>query len=108
MNPTSLGCSNACYEIRTTSGSVIRTRNNNFVNATPVQTGTPKHWVTTSATSIGNTGSVSNYNNLYVVNGVGGNGFVGLASTDRVTLINWQAVAAGVNLQTRYQPIRFS
>ena len=99
MNPTSLGCSNACYEIGTTSGSVIRTRNNNFVNATPVQTGTPKHycWVTTSATSIGNTGSVSNYNNLYVVNGVGGNGFVGLASTDRVTLINWQAVAAGVD-----------
>jgi hypothetical protein len=88
--PTNLSCNNTCFEIGTTSGPVINVRNNIFANFTGAQT-TVKHfcWVTTSTTLVGNTGSISNYNILYINNST--NGFVGLTNTtDRATLVNWQ------------------
>ncbi len=81
----------AAYEIGTTTGSVIRTRNNIFANFTANQSGSPYHvaWASTSNTLIGNTGSISDYNVLYIHNT--GNGFVGRGSTlNYPTLADWQ------------------
>jgi large repetitive protein len=89
INPAGIACSNACYELGTTSGATLKMRSNIFANTTAAQTGLAKHYcfVTTAATSIGAT-TVSNYNDLYVANA---NGFVGLGlTTDYLTLANWQ------------------
>src|SRR5439155_14574820 len=85
-----LNISSAAFEIGTTSGPVINVRNNDFANFTGAQT-TAKHyaWVTTAAASTGAAGSISDHNILYINNTT--NGFVGLASTDKATLTNWQA-----------------
>ena len=94
INATTLGNSNTCLEIGSTSGPVLKIRNNILSNTTAAQSGSAKHycWITTSATSFGPAGSVSNYNDLYVANT---NGFVGLgATTDYASLANWQAITA--------------
>ncbi|REK49218.1 MAG: hypothetical protein DWQ48_07985, partial [Bacteroidetes bacterium] len=84
--------SSACYEIGTTSGVTIITRNNIFADFSPAQTGAARHttWQSTATASIGNTGSVSDYNNLYVANMT--NGFVGIGNTTTYTgLSDWQS-----------------
>lgn len=84
--------SNTAFEIGTTSGPIMSIRNNIFANFTGAQTGAAAHytWVSTSATVTGNTGSVSNNNDLYIANTT--NGFVGLGNTTQyATLANWQA-----------------
>ncbi len=89
-----LACSNACFEVGTTTGSVIHARDNVFANFTGSQSGGAKHycWVTPTAGSIGPAGSVSNNNVLHVNNPV--NGYTGLdGATDEATLANWQSVA---------------
>ncbi|MBK0404965.1 hypothetical protein I5M27_18390, partial [Adhaeribacter sp. BT258] len=83
--------SSTAFEIGTASGAVMTVTNNIFANFMAAQTGVAKHyaWVTTSATATGNTGSVSNYNDLYIADA--GNGFIGLTNTtDRATLADWQ------------------
>lgn len=98
--------SNTCYEIGTTSGPVISTRNNIFANLTTGQTSSSqgKHyaWITTSSTGApGSTGSVSDYNDLYIASGTGDaqRGYTGAWGTpvtgnssaiDKATLANWQ------------------
>jgi hypothetical protein len=87
--------SSTCFEIGTTSGPIMDIRNNIFANFTGAQSGVSKHytWVSTSATLIGNTGSVSDYNDLYIANTT--NGFVGLGNTtDRATLADWQTATS--------------
>ena len=87
----SLNCSSTCFEIGTTSGPIYKIRNNIFSNFTANQSGISKHycWKSTSATSVGNTGSVSDYNDLYVANST--NGFVGNGNTtDYAALSNWK------------------
>ncbi|HTF03013.1 MAG TPA: PKD domain-containing protein, partial [Bacteroidia bacterium] len=84
--------SSTCFEIASATGPVINVRNNVFSNSTGAQTAPAGHytWVSSSATLTGNTGSVSNYNDLYVLNTT--QGFVGRgATTDYATLANWQA-----------------
>lgn len=98
--PAVASCSNTCFEIGTASGPVINVRNNVFANFTGAQT-TVKHycWVSTSATAIGNTGSASNYNDLYVSNTT--NGFVALGNTtDYATLAAWQGITATPDLNS--------
>ena len=100
LSPVNLNCQNSCFEIGTTSGPVIKVQNNIFANFTEAQTGNAKHycWVTGTANSIGPSGSISNYNNLYVNNS--GNGFVGLDNmTNRSTLSNWRT-AVGNDLNS--------
>jgi uncharacterized repeat protein (TIGR02543 family) len=94
LQPTDLLCSNACYEIGTTTGPVVKTRDNVFANFSGTQSGSPKHycWVTPSATDLGAAGSVSDYNVLFVSNSA--NGYTGYAAADKATLANWQTVAA--------------
>ena len=98
--------SNTCFEIGTSSGPVYDVRNNIFANFTTGQTSTSqgKHytWISTSTTAIGPTGTVSDYNDLYVASGTGDavRGYTGAQGTpataaanvvDRATLTNWQA-----------------
>jgi hypothetical protein len=96
LNPTGLACPNSCLETyTTTTGPVFTVRNNIFANYTAAQTGSAKHYniVTTSATLFGNTGSVSNNNDLYIANAT--NGFVGRGSTtDYATIPNWSAAVS--------------
>lgn len=83
--------SSSCFEIGTATGPVMNIRNNIFSNFTGAQAGVAKHftWRSTSATAVGNTGSISNYNDLYILNTT--NGFVGQGNiTDLATLTNWQ------------------
>jgi hypothetical protein len=90
--------SNACLEIGTASGPVMNIRNNVLSNYTGAQTGVATHnaWFSTSATATGNTGSASNYNDLYVSNAT--NGFTGTgAATTYATLANWQAAMVGMD-----------
>ncbi|MBL0018239.1 MAG: T9SS type A sorting domain-containing protein [Bacteroidetes bacterium] len=90
--------SNACFEIGTASGPVINVRNNVFANYTGAQAGVATHnaWFSTSATATGNTGSVSNYNDLYIANAT--NGFTGTGNaTTYATLANWQAGMVGMD-----------
>ncbi|MCF6133171.1 T9SS type A sorting domain-containing protein [Flavobacterium wongokense] len=90
IGAANLTVSNACLEMGTGSGPAYRVRNNILANVTAAQTGGAKHycWVSTQTAGVGNTGSLSNYNDLYVT---GTNGFVGLGNaTDYATLTNWQ------------------
>jgi len=110
LSPTNLAVTNTCFEVGTVTGPKFMIRNNNFTNYTSPQTGSAKHYafVTIADASIGNTGSVSDFNNLYVINaGSGtGNGFVGLSGAsgtpqDRLELNSganfWQQVAIGLD-----------
>ena len=93
--PAGLACTNTCFEVGTTTGPVVFTRNNLFTNFSGSQTASAKHycWVTPTANQIGATGSVSDRNLLHVSNTV--NGFTGLAGgVDKTTLGDWQAVAS--------------
>ncbi len=88
--------SSTCFEIGTASGPVINVRNNIFSNNTGAQTAPASHytWVSTSATLTGNTGSVSNNNDMYIANAT--QGFVGLGNAaPYATLANWQAAMVG-------------
>ncbi len=83
--------SSSCYEIGTGTGPVINTRNNVFANFTGTQIAPAIHlaWRSTGVTSIGNTGSSSNYNDLYIANT--NQGFIGQGNTTNyATLANWQ------------------
>ncbi|MBL8182439.1 MAG: InlB B-repeat-containing protein, partial [Blastocatellia bacterium] len=94
--------SSVCFENATTSGPIYRVRNNIFANVTGAQTGVARHttWRTPAGSSIGNTGSISNYNDLYIANPA--NGPVGIANaTDHALLSNWQtAVSQDANSQS--------
>ena len=80
--------SSACLEFGGNT-STHNVRNNSLANFTGPQTGAAIHLVVraTSATIIGNTASVINYNNLYVADPT--NGFIAQGSTT-----NWATIAA--------------
>ena len=91
IDHSNLSTVSSAFEIGTSSGPVINTRSNVFTNFTGGQTGSPYHcaWASTSNTLIGNAGSVSNNNVLYVHNGA--NGYVGRGSTlNFASLTDWQ------------------
>ena len=91
MAPSSPIPPNSCFEVGTTTGPVIKVRNNIFANFVGTQQGSGKHytWVSTGV-SIGPAGSVSNHNVLHINNVA--NGFIGhVASQDRASLSDWQA-----------------
>ncbi len=92
INNASLLNSSACFESGTTSGPVINTRNNIFVNSTASQTTPAAHFciVTPTANAIGNAGSVSNHNDLFIPNPT--RGFIGKGNASTyASLANWQA-----------------
>jgi hypothetical protein len=94
----------ACYEISSTTGALVNTRNNVFANVSaagfisPSGVNQPQHyvWVSPTAGAVGAAGSVSNYNDLYVENVIGPTGatvgHVGAtAGVTYTTLAAWQA-----------------
>lgn len=86
--------SSVCIEIGVTTGCIMNIRSNIFANFTGAQAGIAKHytWMSPTAGSVGNVGSVSNYNDLFIANAT--NGFVGLGGAiDQATLANWQAAS---------------
>ena len=95
LAPANLATSNSAFEVGTTS-NIFNVRNNIFANFTGAQTGGAMHysWVSTTATSIGGVGSVSDFNDLYIDNTT--NGFVGRgATTNFATLADWRTILAG-------------
>jgi subtilisin-like proprotein convertase family protein len=95
---TNPNVSSTCFEIGTTSGPVINVRNNIFANFTTAQTAPAAHytWKSTAATTTGNVGSVSNYNDLFIFNTT--QGFIGQGNaTDYATLADWQAAMVGMD-----------
>ncbi len=99
-NTANPNVSSTCLEIGTTSGPVINVRNNVFANFTGAQVAPAAHfaWKSTSATLTGNTGSISNYNDLYIANST--QGFVGQGNaTNYATLLDWQTgmIAMDIN-----------
>ncbi len=95
ISATNLATSNSAFEIGSTT-PVFNVRNNIFANFTGAQTAPAGHycWASTSSSSIGGAGSVSDFNDLYIDNTT--NGFVGRgATTDFATLANWQTILAG-------------
>lgn len=106
---SSLNLSSACFEVGTTSGPVFNIGNNIFANFTAAQTGIARHYsiVSTAAASLGNTGTVSNNNDLFVANDAGTTGFVGLGNATTYTdLTAWQTAmsqdAASVSINPQY------
>jgi hypothetical protein len=84
--------SSTCFDVQTTTGPVINVRNNVFSNFTTAQAGIANHFcmATPTATAIGNAGSISDYNDLFINDPT--NGFTGIgAATTYATLANWQA-----------------
>lgn len=91
--------SSTCFGNGSSSG-VYKLRGNIFVNAFPTQTTSssgPKHFCiyTVSTSTLGAAGSLSDYNDLYIVNDAGVSGFIGRAGssnpgTPYATLANWQ------------------
>ncbi|HEU4717631.1 MAG TPA: PKD domain-containing protein, partial [Bacteroidia bacterium] len=91
-NSSAPNVSSACYETGSATGPVMNVENNVFSNSTTAQAAPAGHYAyaTPSATATGNTGSVSNYNDLYIANAT--QGFTGIGSaTTFATLANWQA-----------------
>ncbi|MGL5890296.1 MAG: beta strand repeat-containing protein, partial [Bacteroidia bacterium] len=86
-----LNLSSACFENGSGGGPVAFVRNNVFANFTGAQAGAAAHYVMASSviTQIGNTGSVSNYNDLFISNTTNGNIGIGQI-TAYTTLANWQ------------------
>lgn len=90
-NSSSPNISGTCFESGATNGPVINTRNNVLANFTGTQTGVAVHFAmaTPTTTAIGNAGSISNYNDLYINNAA--NGYTGIGQTTTyATLANWQ------------------
>jgi trimeric autotransporter adhesin len=84
--------STTCFETGTTTGPVISLRNNVLANFTGTQAGAANHLciATPTTAAIGNTGSVSDNNDLFIANTA--NGFIGRGNTTNyATLANWQA-----------------
>ncbi|HTL81038.1 MAG TPA: PKD domain-containing protein [Bacteroidia bacterium] len=83
--------SSTCIDIGTVGGPVINIRDNVFANFTGTQAGAAMHFAmaTPNTTAVGNTGSVSDYNDLFVNNATNGNVGIG-ATTAYATLANWQ------------------
>ncbi|MBM4403264.1 MAG: T9SS type A sorting domain-containing protein [Candidatus Cloacimonetes bacterium] len=107
IDHSNLATVSAAYEIGTTSGSIIRTRNNIFANFTASQTGSAYHvaWASTATNLIGNAGSISDNNVLYIHNT--SNGYVGRGSaTNYSTLIDWQTAMSN-DLNSRGSNPRF-
>jgi len=89
--------SSTCFEIANSGTAVHKVRGNIFVNAFPAQGATAKHfcWVSTAAAAIGGAGTVSNHNDLFILNDQSTSGHVGRGSTTNYnTLANWQAITA--------------
>lgn len=95
LNPT---YSNTCFEIQNAT-AVYRVRNNVFANFTGAQT-TSRHttWTTTSPTTYGAAGSISNYNDLFVANDLGVSGFTASngVTTYFNSIANWTAAMTGI------------
>jgi len=90
-NSASPNLSGTCFESGTIAGPMINVRNNVFANFTAAQAGTASHYAmaTANATAIGNTGSISDYNDLYINDPA--NGFTGIGqATTYPSLANWQ------------------
>lgn len=90
--------STSCFEIQNVN-AVYHVKNNIFSNFTGPQAGVASHfcWVSTSSTNYGASGSLSDYNDLYIANDIGVSGFVGKAnSTNHVTISNWTAAMTSV------------
>jgi len=88
--------SSTCFEIANGSTAIQKVRGNIFVNAFPAQGTTAKHfcWVSTSATAIGGTGSLSDYNDLFITNDAGVSGFIARGSTTNYSdLAAWKALS---------------
>jgi GEVED domain/Secretion system C-terminal sorting domain len=99
----SLNLSSAAFEVNTTTGPIYTVQNNIFANFTPAQTGIARHfvYVTPTATAIGNTGTVSNYNDLYLANDAGVTGFLGQgAAVTYTTLVDWQTAMVGMDVNS--------
>ncbi|MFN5911657.1 MAG: hypothetical protein ACK45H_10010, partial [Bacteroidota bacterium] len=95
--------SSSCMEIATTSGPVFTVANNIFANFTVAQTGVARHyiWASTSATSLGNTGTSVNNNVYFIQNDPGVSGFIGLGNaTTYATLVAFRAAYVGQDLAT--------
>lgn len=89
--------SNACFEIANATANTYIVKNNVFANFTAAQAGIASHycWVTPSATTIG-VASLSDYNDLFIANGQGTSGHIGLGGTTKYSSIaNWQSGMTG-------------
>jgi len=100
VNMTATGTptySSTCFEIANGSTAVQKVRGNIFVNSFPAQGTTAKHycWVSTSATAIGGTGSLSDYNDLFITNDAGVSGFIARGGTtaNYSDLAAWKALS---------------
>jgi hypothetical protein len=82
-------CSSSSFEIATTSGPAFLVRNNVFANLTAAQGATANHsgFFSSSATAIGNTGSLFAYNDMYVPNDNGTSGFAAIGNTTKYNLV---------------------
>ena len=86
--------SNACIQFLDGQDFTIIMKNNVLANFTTAQTGVAKHYciISSQTDRYGLSGSLSNYNNLYIANDQGTSGFVGLGNaTNYATLADWQA-----------------
>ena len=92
----SANLSSTCFESNFAAGPIINLGNNVFANLTATQAGVARHFtiVSTSATAIGNAGSVSNNNDLFILNDVGVTGFpvMGGATTYN-SVASWNAAS---------------
>lgn len=90
-NSASPNLSGTCFESGATNGPVINTRNNIFANFSGAQTGNASHFAmaTPTTNAIGNAGSISNNNDLFINNTT--NGFTGIGQTTTYSTLNdWQ------------------
>ncbi|MCC6635275.1 MAG: hypothetical protein IT251_07220, partial [Chitinophagaceae bacterium] len=91
---SSPNCSSACFEIATTTGPAFLVRNNIFANLTGAQGATAKHfgYFSTAVSTIGNTGSLLQYNDFYVPTDNGTSGHVARGNTTNYnTVANMEA-----------------
>ncbi|MEO5644602.1 MAG: T9SS type A sorting domain-containing protein [Bacteroidia bacterium] len=105
INTASLLISSACFESGTTSGPVINIRNNVFLNSAAAQVSPASHYciVAPTANMIGNSGSVSDYNDLFITYPT--RGFIGKGNaTAYTTLANWQAAMSSDALSLNVDP----
>jgi PKD repeat protein len=106
IDNASLLISSTCFESATTSGPVINTRNNIFVNSTAAQVSPAAHFcfVTPTANLVGNSGSVSDNNDLYITNTT--RGFIGKGNTTTyASLANWQTAMSSDALSLNVDPM---
>lgn len=100
---TGTTATSTCFYLPITGGQKILVQNNLFTNATSQPNGTvAKHytWWSNGVSSTGPTGSISNFNDLFISNQVGSTGFIGFlngaaaGSKEQATLANWQAATS--------------